>query len=55
MSQVDWESSLDVKCGLVDDISQGETVDKLFDVKLALTSFDTRRKGGTDVLTNRPP
>jgi hypothetical protein len=49
ISQVYSESSIDTKCGLLHDISQGDTVDKLFDVKLALTSFDVRRKANMDI------
>jgi hypothetical protein len=40
------ESPLDTKCGILHSISQARTADSLFDVKLALTSFDVRKKAG---------
>lgn len=45
ISQVDAsESPLDIKCGLMRSISQVQTTDGLFDVKLALSSFAVRNK-----------
>ena len=47
LSQVDFrETPLDMKCGLVHSISHGQTTDRLYDVKLALTSFDGRKTSG---------
>ena len=46
ISQVDAnESPLDIRCGLMRSISEVQTTDRLFDVKLAL-SFAVRRKSG---------
>lgn len=49
------ETPLDIKCGLVHNIAKAQTADALFDIKLALTSFDVRDKSGSvqedDVLT----
>jgi hypothetical protein len=48
MSQADVsENPLDSKCGLMHGISQVRTADALFDVKLALTSFDVRKRSTT--------
>lgn len=48
ISHVDvCESPLDIKCGLIRSISEGQTTDRLFDVKLALSSFAVRKKSGT--------
>lgn len=40
------ETPLDVKCGLVHSIIEGNSADALHDVKLALTSFAARKKVG---------
>jgi hypothetical protein len=38
------QTLLDLKCGLLHQLSHGQTSDALFDVKLVLTSFDVRKK-----------
>jgi len=40
------ETSLDVKCGVVYEMAHPETADNLFDVKLALASFNALRRSG---------
>jgi hypothetical protein len=45
MAQVNTsETPLDTKCGLIYNISEGLSVDALYDVKLALSAFDTRER-----------
>jgi hypothetical protein len=57
LSQVDFrDTPLDIKCGLVHSSSHPQTTNSLYDVKLALTSFDARKasqnvKAGDDALT----
>ena len=47
MSEVDTrETPLDIKCGLIHSLSHAETTDALFDVKLAFTGYNARRKKG---------
>jgi hypothetical protein len=47
LPQVDFrETPLDMKCGLVHSISHSQTTDSLYDVKIALTSFDGRKTSG---------
>jgi hypothetical protein len=40
------ESYLDVKCGLIRNLTHAETTDELFDIKLALTSYEVRKSEG---------
>lgn len=45
ISEVDTgETTLDMKCGLMYNLSHAETTDALYDVKLAFTSYEARRK-----------
>jgi hypothetical protein len=56
LSQVDFrDTPLDTKCGLVHSSSNIQTTDSLYDVKLALTSFEARKaiqnvRAGDDAL-----
>jgi len=57
LSQVDFRGTpLDTKCGLVYSSFNIQTTDSLYDVKLALTSFEARKaiqnlRAGDDALT----
>jgi hypothetical protein len=47
------ESPLDTKCGILYNISQAQTADSLFDIKLGLTYFDIRKKAGNLGVTDQ--